>query len=86
MPCIRGLRLTTRRELAGDECGSGLKRPNMARELRNPWFGRDIDAAGIWPNADPPGVRGLLQRGPAHAPTPLREAPGLAAKLGIAQL
>ncbi len=58
----------------------------MAHELHNPWRGRKLDEAGILPIADPRGVANLLQRCPAHQPTPLRDAAGLAAELGVARL
>lgn len=58
----------------------------MAHLLQNPWRGRGLDQAGLLPRADARGVGKLLQRCPAHAPTPLRDAPELAARLGVAQL
>ncbi|MEX1234829.1 MAG: pyridoxal-phosphate dependent enzyme [Roseovarius sp.] len=58
----------------------------MGQHLHNPWRGRGLDGAGPLPLADASGVADLLQRCPAHAPTPLRPEPKLAARLGIAQL
>lgn len=58
----------------------------MGHHLLNPWRGRGLDGAGLLPLADARGVNDLLQRCPAHAPTPLRDMPGLAARLGVARL
>lgn len=59
---------------------------NVGYHLENMWRGRGFDAAKLMPLADARDVGRLLQRCPAHAPTPLREEPGLAARLGVAQL
>ncbi len=58
----------------------------MSRYLENPWRGRGLDAAELFPLADARDVAGLLKRCPAHAPTPLRNAASLAARLGVGQL
>lgn len=58
----------------------------MADHLQNPWRGRGLDGAGPLPLADAGDVTRLLAQCPAHAPTPLRDAPGLAAELGVARL
>lgn len=58
----------------------------MGHHLQNPWRGRGLDGAELLPLADALGVGRLLQRCPAHAPTALREEPGLASRLGVAQL
>lgn len=58
----------------------------MGYHLQNPWRGRGLNGAEILPLADARGVSNLLQRCPAHAPTPLRDMPGLAARLNVARL
>lgn len=58
----------------------------MVHIFRNPWRGGGIDGAGLLPLAEAGDVAALLQRCPAHAATPLRPAPDLAAELGIAAL
>jgi diaminopropionate ammonia-lyase len=58
----------------------------MAYHLQNPWRGRGLDGADLFPLADAGDVAGLLRRCPAHAPTPLRDVPELAARLGVARL
>ncbi|MBK5926118.1 pyridoxal-phosphate dependent enzyme [Rhodobaculum claviforme] len=58
----------------------------MEQYLDNPWRGRGLGDADIFPLADAGDVARLLQRCPAHAPTPLRDAAALAARLGIARL
>jgi len=58
----------------------------MGHHLQNPWRGRGLDGAELLPLADARGVGSLLQRCPAHAPTPLQDMPALAARLGVAQL
>lgn len=59
---------------------------DMAHHMQNPWRGRGLDGAELFPLADARGVASLLQRCPAHAPTPLHDMPGLAARLGVARL
>lgn len=59
---------------------------NMTDHLQNPWRGAGLDGAGPWPLADAHDVAQLLAQCPAHAPTPLHDAPRLAAELGIARL
>ncbi len=58
--------------------------------LTNPWRGQglpqDAGLAGGRVHADPARVRALLSRCPAHAPTPLHEAPVLAAACGLERL
>jgi len=58
----------------------------MAYCMQNPWRGRGLGSAGPLPLAEARHVAGLLEHCPAHAPTPLRTAPGLAATAGVAQL
>ncbi|WP_209427516.1 pyridoxal-phosphate dependent enzyme [Pararhodobacter sp. SW119] len=58
----------------------------MAQHLQNPWRGRGLAGAALFPLTEAGGVAGLLQDCPAHAPTPLRDLPGLAARLGVARL
>lgn len=58
----------------------------MEQSLPNPWRGTGLDGPGPLPLADATDVARLLQRCPAHAPTPLRRMPALAARLGVAQL
>ncbi len=58
----------------------------MARVLNNPWRGRGLADAEHFPLADARDVALLLQRCPAHAPTPLRHHPALAAETGVGRL
>lgn len=58
----------------------------MGTYLKNPWRGRGIKGAALFPLADARNVSHLLRRCPAHAPTPLHNAAQLAAGLGVAQL
>jgi diaminopropionate ammonia-lyase len=58
----------------------------MAERLDNPWRGRGIKGADLLPLDDAAGVAALLAQCPAHAPTPLRDLPALAARLGVEQL
>ena len=58
----------------------------MAQALTNPWRGRGLEGADRFPLADARAVAHLLQQCPAHAATPLRNSPALAARLGVAQL
>ena len=54
--------------------------------LQNPWRGRGIGLEGPMPIDDAGDVGQLLGRCPVHAPTPLREVPALAARLGVARV
>ena len=56
------------------------------RALANPHRGTGLDLGVAPPRADASAVLALLARCPAHAPTPLRDLPDLAAALGIARL
>ena len=56
------------------------------RALANPHRGTALDLGAAPPRSDPSAVLALLSRCPAHAPTPLRDLPDLAASLGIARL
>ncbi len=58
----------------------------MAEVLENPWRGRGLGGGGPLPLADARGVARLLQRCPAHAPTPLRHAADVAGALGVGEL
>lgn len=58
----------------------------MPQHLQNPWRGRALDADAACPLSDAADVAALLVRCPAHAVTPLRHLPDLAAELGVAQL
>ncbi|MGM0660555.1 MAG: pyridoxal-phosphate dependent enzyme [Pseudomonadota bacterium] len=58
----------------------------MVHHLQNPWRGRELDTADGFPLADAADVADLLRQCPAHAPTPLRDVPELAARLGLARL
>lgn len=58
----------------------------MRRFLINPWRGVGLAGAELMPLADADAVSQLLQRCPAHAPTPLRDAVALAARLGVGRL
>jgi len=58
----------------------------MEQYLENPWRGRGLNGFDLLPLSNPQEVAHLLQRCPAHAPTPLRNLPDLAAHFGIAQL
>lgn len=58
----------------------------MIRLLNNPWRGVGLAGAALFPLADAAAVAALLQRCPAHAPTPLRDAAALAARLGVGRL
>ena len=58
----------------------------MIRTLSNPWRGRGLDLDAPLPCADATGVTRLLERCPAHAPTPLLDRPELAAHAGVARV
>ena len=58
----------------------------MEQYLENSLCGLGLADAGLFPLVDAGDVARLLQRCPAHAPTPLRNAAALAARLGIGQL
>lgn len=58
----------------------------MVHHMQNPWRGRALDGAALLPLADASDVAKLLHQCPAHAPTPLRDAPALANTLGVARL
>lgn len=58
----------------------------MRLGLQNPWRGRGLPEAGLCPLADAGAVSELLAQCPAHAPTPLRDMPSLAAEMGVARL
>lgn len=57
----------------------------MGLHLKNSWRGC-VDRAELMPLADARDVGRLLQRCPLYAPTPLRDMPALAARLGVAQM
>jgi diaminopropionate ammonia-lyase len=54
--------------------------------LTNRFRGRGLADAEVMPADDPAPVAALLSHCPAHAPTPLLEASGLARRLGIARV
>ncbi len=54
--------------------------------LQNPFRGKGLADAGPCPLSDATGVGRLLAKCPAHAPTPLRDLPDLARRLGISGL
>ena len=58
----------------------------MGQYAKNHWRGQPPEPTALLPLADASDVAQLLQRCPAHMPTPLRNEPALAARLGIAQL
>lgn len=58
----------------------------MPHQLHNPWRGQGLAGADIFPLADATDVGLLIAACPAHAPTPLRDVPELAARLGVARL
>ncbi len=58
----------------------------MPEILQNPWRGTGLPGADLLPRADATGVAALLRQCPAHAATPLRDLPALAAALGVARL
>ena len=58
----------------------------MDQAVINPWRGKGLQGSDQLPLAQSRDVARLLQRCPAHVPTPLRDEPALAARLGIAQL
>ncbi len=58
----------------------------MVQRIQNPWRGGGLPVAGLAPLADAADVTALLSKCPAHAPTPLRDAPSLAAELGVARI
>ncbi|MBF9033121.1 pyridoxal-phosphate dependent enzyme [Rhodobacterales bacterium HKCCE2091] len=58
----------------------------MPVTMTNPWRGRGLGLDAPMPCDDPAGVAALLAKCPAHAPTPLADAPILAARAGVASL
>ena len=58
----------------------------MLQHLTNPWRGHGLPAAGLAPLADAGEVTALLSGCPAHAPTPLRDMPALAAASGVTRV
>lgn len=58
----------------------------MGQYVRNPWRGRGLEELRLFPLADARDVAHLLQRCPAHVPTPLRNEVALATRLGVGQL
>ena len=56
---------------------------NLPIALENLWRGAGLDPEGIMPIADATGVGRLLAMCPAHAVTPLHDAPGLARVAGV---
>mgnify|MGYP000503883662 CR=1 FL=1 len=58
----------------------------MPEIIANPHRGGGLPALEPLPCADASGVAALLAQCPAHAPTPLRDLPALAARLGVARL
>lgn len=58
----------------------------MPLTFENPWRGTGIDIAVPHPLADAADVQRLLALCPAHAPTPLRAAPGLADLVGVSEV
>lgn len=63
-----------------------MTEPYTSQALNNPWRGQGLPGATRYPTADAQPVSRLLQRCPAHAPTPLRRMPALAARFGISAL
>ncbi len=58
----------------------------MGQYVKNPWRGRGLEEVELFPLADARDVARLLQRCPAHVPTPLRNEAALATRLGVGQL
>ncbi len=58
----------------------------MVNQLKNPWRLRGLELESLYPLSDASDVAGLLQQCPAHAATPLHDAPELASALGVARL
>ena len=58
----------------------------MPQIMTNPHRGTGLHGLGPLPASDPAPVARLLAHCPAHAPTPLRAAPDLAAQAGVARL
>ena len=58
----------------------------MPDSLLNPYRGEGLRGHTLFPSSDAGPVARLLERCPAHAPTPLREVPALAAQAGVARL
>ena len=58
----------------------------MIDRCDNPWRGQGLAIEGPWPCEDVAAVSRLLALCPAHAPTPLRDCPELAARAGVARL
>ena len=58
----------------------------MLERLQNPWRGGGLPVVGLAPLADARDVSALVAQCPAHAPTPLRDVPALAAELGVARI
>ena len=58
----------------------------MVQTLTNPWRGTGLDLQAPLPLSDAKAVAQLLQLCPAHAETPLRDAPALAALTGVARV
>ena len=56
------------------------------RALRNPHRGAGLDLGVLPPSTDAEAPLALLARCPVHAPTPMAEAPGIAAACGIDSL
>jgi len=57
----------------------------MQDSLINPLRGTGLSGQQIYPLADVTNVAHLLSQCPAHAPTPLRDIPDLARKIGVAR-
>ncbi|PWR02715.1 PLP-dependent lyase/thiolase [Meridianimarinicoccus roseus] len=62
----------------------------MTQIIENPYrktgFGSSSGQAAVLPETDAAAVARLLAECPAHAPTPLRDVPGLARRLGVARV
>lgn len=71
---------------AGEAARGNQGSAQMPDMLENPFRGQGLPGARLYPHAEPAGVAGLLAQCPAHAPTQLVALPGLAARLGVAQL
>ncbi len=57
----------------------------MGQYVKNPWRGRGLEEVELFPLAEARDVAHLLQRCPAHVPTPLRNEAALATRLGVGQ-
>ena len=58
----------------------------MQDRLENPWRGTGLGLDAPWPIAEATDVIALLGHCPAHAQTPLKDAPALALRFGVARV